>query len=452
MPTNDRSNDATDRPPATGGFRGWLAQVHARAGMLLLRLDERKGAARLLAKAVRLGTPALEVHFALSAAQWAGGQIDEARATLARALARRPFERRTEPPNAAARILRIQGLEHSHFMLGRRRSGESKIKIRGGNITDRYLTDPHIFAVADFYILGDNLPTCANLPPFDLVLNCISDPDWEAESLAVLKRFLDRHPGVPVINHPDRVMPTTRDGNHQRLKDVPGLYVPPTRRLSRDGLDAAAVIRAIGDGGFSYPVLVRQVGTHTGQTFRKIDAPDGLTDLFAQPPPRDIYLTQYEESLFRERYFRKMRVFFIDGRIHPVVCHIDTAWNVHGGNRTEVMAANDWMMEEERAFLADCRGYLGDAAFRTLEGLYDRIGLDFFGIDFTLMADGRILVYELNPTMRHSFDHAEHFPYLTPHLQRITDSFNEMLRSRVAAAKASPEGRDGRAAGSAPMV
>jgi hypothetical protein len=57
--------------------------------------------------------------------------------------------------------------------------------------------------------------------------------------------------------------------------------------------------------------------------------------------------------------------------------------------------------------------------------------LDFFGVDFNVLDDGRILIFEMNPAMRHSFEHAQNFPYLIPHAQRITDAFQAMITSRA---------------------
>jgi hypothetical protein len=42
----------------------------------------------------------------------------------------------------------------------------------------------------------------------------------------------------------------------------------------------------------------------------------------------------------------------------------------------------------------------------------------------------------MNPAMRHSFEHAQNFPYLMPHAQRITDAFQAMVTSRALPMKA----------------
>ena len=104
-----------------------------------------QGAAKLFNIAVRLGSRNLQTHFALSALQTAAGRPQDGRATLERALAHRPYTIRSRTQHPTARVLRTQGVDESYFLVGRRRSGERKVKIRGGNITDQYLIDTKAF-------------------------------------------------------------------------------------------------------------------------------------------------------------------------------------------------------------------------------------------------------------------------------------------------------------------
>jgi hypothetical protein len=104
---------------------------------------------------------------------------------------------------------------------------------------------------------------------------------------------------------------------------------------------------------------------------------------------------------------------------------------VHGSNRKTLMAKHDWMMAEEKSYMADPRAYLGGEIYERLEKLPDLVGLDFFGFDFNVTEDGEILIFEMNPAMRHSFDHAANFDYLKPHMERVTKAFREMIDKRA---------------------
>ena len=142
---------------------------------------------------------------------------------------------------------------------------------------------------------------------------------------------------------------------------------------------------------------------------------------------------QLEFNFPNGRLFRKLRLFHIDGEFFPVVCHLDKVWNVHGGNRKTIMRGDETLMAEEKSFLNDWKSYVGAANVDRIETVAERTGLEFFGMDFTIDADGSLFIYELNPAMRHSFDHARNFPYKLPYDQAIAEAFTRMVSQRMKA-------------------
>jgi carbamoylphosphate synthase large subunit len=278
----------------------------------------------------------------------------------------------------------------------------------------------------------DNILNYSELPAHALVINSVTDPDVEMGVLETISKFLKRQPNIPFINDPLKAAETSRDRNYQRLNKMEDVLFSTTIRLTVDEELLAGPAKKVEDMGFTYPVLVRNTGTHTGQTFVRAETPKALTETLEERLGTEIYLIQFVEAFYRGKYFRKMRVFFIDGEVYPVVHHIDDFWNVHGGNRKEVMAEHDWMMEKEKAYVSDCHAYLGDEPYAILRQLIDIIGLDFCGVDFTITDEGKLLIFELNPTMRHSFDHARKFKYLIEPHRNITAAFNRMIENRLA--------------------
>lgn len=414
-------------------LRARFALLLNRIGEILLRAGEFKAAEMACRCAVKADPRNIEGHLYLSALEHSSGRRQAARETLERGIRNNPVNVRPRPARPLARVMTVQGVEDGYYMVQTRRNKEFKVALRGGNFSDRYLIDRDKFAITGFFVLGDNILSCV-LPEFDIIVNTIADPDREPRALATLNRFLGAHRAVPVINHPERVLRTTRDNNYRRLKDTAGVLMPKTVRSAGKNSDAAGVTRLMESEGLSFPVLVRETGGHTGATLRKFDSRAQLESDFSYSNARELYVTQFYDCRVHGNYFRKMRLFFIDGRMFPVVCHIDTVWNVHGDNRETVMLNNQWMMDEEQAFMADPRAYLGEKRFLLLQRLHGEIGLDFFGVDFTVADDGRILIYEINPVMIHKYDHAGNFPYLTPYLEAISDAFNAMIIERVAAA------------------
>jgi glutathione synthase/RimK-type ligase-like ATP-grasp enzyme len=63
------------------------------------------------------------------------------------------------------------------------------------------------------------------------------------------------------------------------------------------------------------------------------------------------------------------------------------------------MEAHPWKLAQELAYLADPRAAFGERAFAVLAAIARRMDLDYCGIDFSLLPDGRVLLFEANATM-----------------------------------------------------
>ena len=411
-----------------------LAQHLVALGETYLQRGAVAKAAAVFGQAIDAAPGRSRAYLFLSAIHRSRGERVKARQLLVTGIGRQPV---VSPASGSRlpRVLNLRGIQNGYYLLGRWNNGQRKLKLRGGNFSGHYLVDKSRFDVINFMVLGGNLAEASDIPPFDAMVNAIADPDVEKASLETVAAFLECNPDTAIVNHPDKVLLTTRDENYRRLNDIAGVKFPLTVRLIVDEAVLADPVRAAGELGFEYPILMRDTGTQTGRTFERTNTPEEFCASIRHRAGKEIYLIQYVETLFRNEYFRKMRAFFIGGKIHPVVCHIDRVWNVHGSNRIDVMAANHWMIDEEKSCLADPRGYLGDAAYGILEKLPAVIGLDFFGVDFTIMGDGTFLIYELNPAMRHSFDHARNFPYLRPYHENISRAFSDMVERKIARAR-----------------
>ena len=407
------------------------ASLSTEFGNALIRNGELEEATNFLRNAIGINPTETNAYLSLSAIQRTLNKFEEARITLTEGVRHKPYIVNRHIDDSLPRILRLRGIQNAYYTLGISPNKRPTLKLSGGNFSDVHLINRKKYTIINFFVLDGNLLRYDGIPEHDLIVNSISDPDVERESLKTLAEYLIANPRVPVINDPGRVMETTRDNNHRRLARVEGIRFPRTVRVSQKDILERGRNGLIEGNGLSFPIVIRKAGTHTGRTFARITNDMDLGRYLTQTGAADFYLAEYVESLFREKYFRKLRVFFIDGVIYPVVCHIDTTWNVHGGNRRKIMRNSEWMQDEEHSFLSDCPGYLGPDRFDILLGLNEIVGLDFFGVDFTLTRDGTILIFELNPVMRHSFEHAEHFPYLTPYMADISAAFDRMMVAKM---------------------
>jgi len=411
-----------------------VLRVLKKAADLLIRSGEFGAADIFLRWLNRLKPGDLDTWSSLSALAYKQGARDKARGYLTDGIKNRPFETYPASGQPSARILRIRGVQNSIYMLGKSRNGEYKVKLRGGNFSDFYLTDREQYSATSYFILDRNILSPEDIPDFDIILNLISDPDLEVQSLETLSEFLKTCPDVPVVNPPDKVLETTRENNYRRLNGVSGLRFPKTNRFTVTDAQPEDGQKFFEAHQYSFPLLVRETGTQNGRSFRKVDTFESFMDYVSKCETEEVYVIQYEDRMFSDGVFRKMRVFVVEGKIYPVVCHFDTIWNVHGSNRREIMLNHPWMMEAEQDFMGDCQTYVGSQAYSQLGQLHGILGLDFFGVDFTVLEDGSVLIYEVNAAMRHSYDHADAFPYLLPYLKQVTDAFNDMILRKVNAA------------------
>lgn len=331
-------------------------------------------------------------------------------------------------------LLQISGYDKSYYKIGRRANGMFQRYRRGGHFMLRHLLETTPYDLISYTVCADNITALAPDMGHDLLLNTIADADTEYRSLKSLETYVNDHTAKPIINHPTQVLKTTRDKNYQRLNSLPGIRFPKTERFLMADKSVADLMAEIDSAGFSLPLIIRETGTHTAATTELIQHNTDLERYLGGVSGNSIYAIEFIENASAEGHYTKMRFFAIGGALYPVVRHVDKVWNVHGGNRKTFMNSHPWMIEKEKQFLADPASVIGADTMATLEKLPEAIGLDFFGFDFTLLRDGEILIFELNPAMRHSFNHAENSPYMRPHLEAISSAFQAMVEQKIASA------------------
>ncbi|MCG8440620.1 MAG: TauD/TfdA family dioxygenase [Caulobacterales bacterium] len=365
------------------------------------------------------------------------GEMAEARAIIGEVVRRHPIVPWNAQKPDRPTILRARGFENASYGVIQDTDGDYVSLLQGGHFSIKHMLPKRGYNLQILNIFEDNTDHLDDVPDHDLVLNAISCADLEPSSLLALARFLDARPGVPVVNHPRRVYDTTRDRNFHRLSAIEGVRFPRTERVRWEGGPASAMTKRVHGFGFEWPVIVRVAGSQTGLSVGLIDNDADLEHYFEQADPgRDYYIIQYVDCRNRGVY-NKTRIFCIDGRYYPVANLFVDDWSVHSGDRYAIMDTTPWTQELERAYLEDPVGYLGAPIYNALKKIRDIVQLDFFGIDFTVLADGAMFIFELNPAMRHNYDHAGNFPYTRPHLDRISAAFNEMVQRKLGEGPAS---------------
>jgi Tfp pilus assembly protein PilF len=208
--------------------------------------------------------------------------------------------------------------------------------------------------------------------------------------------------GVPVVNHPTKVIQTTRDVSAKLLDDISGVVVPKTMRFSSIGKTPEELVDEI-EGQYDYPLITRTVFSQMGKGMTKVDSRDALVAGLSSGLPEDFFVTQFVDSKAGNEFYRKIRAAFVKDEIVVVRVDYNTNWNVHGRRKTEEGMAfylkHMYLLDEEKRICKDPQAGLGRSAIQSLRAIRDRIPMDVFGMDFDVDADGRLIFYEANATM-----------------------------------------------------
>lgn len=265
----------------------------------------------------------------------------------------------------------------------------------------------------------------AQLPSYDLVLNAIGDPDI-AQPLAERLAHFTRGCSRPVLNPSEAIARTQRHCTPRSLSSVEGALVPPCIRLDTMPEHAEALARQLAEAGIDYPLLMRPIASHGGDQLALYPSLEtlwpALNDLGAP-----CYLTAFHDFRSADGCCRKYRIVYVDRKPYPYHLAISPHWVVHYFSAGMLDAP--WKLEEERRFLTDPQATLGARAMAAITEIGRRLDLDYGGIDFTVLPDSRVLVFEANATM---LVHRERpngpLAHKNPFVDRIAEAFERMLQ------------------------
>jgi len=255
------------------------------------------------------------------------------------------------------------------------------------------------------------------LPDYDLVFNAMGDPDQIGDALGPQRRFAEICT-KPLLNHPAKVARTARDRLPALLEGIANTVVPRVWRFA----DRTDWHDALVD---QLPLLVRPVDSHGGtglELARTAAELERCRSMQAGP----VYVSRFVDFRAGDSWYRKYRIIFVDREPCPYHLGISQNWMVH--YFTADMEAHPWKLEEEKAFLRDPVAALGAVNMEAIRAIGARLDLEYAGIDFSILPDNRLLVFEANPLM---LVHPEAIggptEYKNEYVFRIQRRFDEML-------------------------
>jgi tetratricopeptide (TPR) repeat protein len=414
-------------------------------GLMCLSLGNRAAARALLRGAVLHGPQFAEAHANLAYVCAAENNLAGARTLYERALDLDPelaiahhglaeLLARLDDPSGADRHRRL-GLRYRPVTISRYLGDGRPVHILGlgttaiGNVPTYGYFDNRVFLLASLVV--DHAEPATPLPPHDIVFNAIGEADLCPAQLAAAAALVERT-DAPVVNHPAVIAATTRINNAQRLRRIAGVVTPSIARVARAILTGPAALSHLTQLGFTFPLLVRSPGFHTGDHFvQVVDAAD-LADAVATLPGDELFVIEYLDVRDAHGRYRKYRAIIVDGRLYPLHLAISRTWKVHYFSADMTERADH--RAADAAFVADMASVLGAPAMVALDAIRTTLGLDYGGIDFALDAQGRVVVFEANASMVvPSPEHDAMWDYRRRPVARIRAAVRSMLVSRARA-------------------
>jgi tetratricopeptide (TPR) repeat protein len=351
------------------------AAVHAARGNLLLRRGKTDGAQRSYALAARFDPYDAPSRLVLGELAYMAGDEGAARVWFDEAFAlTHLYSPPVQPGARSALVLCVAGPWHRNIPLD-------------------FVVDAERWTLHRWYLPDDSiLRGELELPEYELVIDAIGESVDARAALEEARKFILAQE-VPALNDPERVYGTSRDTLAATLAGVAGCAVAPVRRVP-----AEALVR-VTDG---FPLLVRPTDSHGGKGLERVDDAAAIA-AYASRVVADAYdVSAFTEYRSADGFYRKYRVMFVDGVPYPYHLALDDSWMIH--YHRAPMGAHEWMREEERRFLTTPDETLAGWN-TTMRALGAAVGLDYVGIDCTVLADGTLLVFEADAAMLvHGFD------------------------------------------------
>jgi tetratricopeptide (TPR) repeat protein len=388
------------------------APAHADLGKLYLSVGIDDGAEHHSLRALALDPDQTLASQTLAALLEARGEHDAAKARLDAAYARQSlYAEPAKDPRMTVLVLATQS---------------------SGNIPYRHLMPARHYSRLVWYMEHARPGQADDLPPHDVVFNTIGDPDLAGPSDGAVRALMAVNT-KPWLNHPDPVARTHRHLAPGLLGGLEDVVVPEAVRIHASSVDRLGLLAAAAEAGLATPLLVRPTGSHGGKGLVRADTDEALAALDVDFRGGDVYLTRYHDYRSPDGRYRKGRMIFIDRRPYPYHWAISDRWLVH--YESAGMGGDPVRQAEERRFLEDPASVIGARAAAAIARIGERLDLDYAGLDFTLLPDGRVLVFEANATMLvHPEPDGSELDYKNPAVTRIVEAF----QARLAMALKSP--------------
>ena len=286
---------------------------------------------------------------------------------------------------------------------------------------------PHVVVIAwpDGDTEGERLVQTTGV---EVLVNAICEPLTQRGALRQLAR-LEQETGLPTLN-PARVVATTaRPDMARRVGRADGVRAPHCT-LYEEG--AGTLVEHVRAAGHRYPVLLRPAGSH-GST-GLVRAGDETDVAAAARSVGTCTVTDFVDFRSEDGLWRKHRMVYAGGRLFRRHLLVDEQWNVVGDSRYFMHERG--LFAEERAWLARPVVDSDPIEARVLEQ-FEAVELDFGVIDYAVLPDGELVIFELNACVQLTGtipeQYRSHLGYIEDNNDEILAALMDRVRRRAAA-------------------
>jgi len=270
----------------------------------------------------------------------------------------------------------------------------------------------------------NEIDTLDHFPKFNVAINCVGNPDFLSEKLInnikkIQNKFTNR-----ILNPIEKILQTRRDKIKFLLSDIDDVIVPETIILNKASLRNIIDNKDISNLSIEYPFIIRPVGGHGGYGMSLIENLEALSNYMINEAEA-FYCINFHDYKSEDHYYRKYRSVFVDRKIYHYHLAISNNWIVHYFSAD--MLKEPFKRHEEHHFLDFPEKTIGTKAHKALELIAQRLDLDYAGIDYSILKDGRLFVFETNSLISVYPVDPDHFPYKASYANAIFDAVEVML-------------------------
>lgn len=227
------------------------------------------------------------------------------------------------------------------------------------------------------------------------VFNQISDADTHR---AVLKKVEDFYQHVsshvPFFNSPFSIAKTTRENIYQLLQGIDKLYVPKSVKIKPES--PSDIYDIIKKEELKFPIIFRKAGDHGGISTIRVDDETEQFNAFSLNG-EDYYLTQFVDYK-EDGIYAKYRLVVVDGEVYIRHVIFSDSWIIHRESR-KYMEKNKKYQRKEVNILKSFNNKIKPNIQGMIDEIYQRLKLDYFGIDCAIDKKFNIILFEANANM-----------------------------------------------------